>query len=332
MSAASLDAGRRSERLLRWYPKEWRARYGDEFSELLAAQIAEQPRSSRRTIDVAIGGIMARLAALGLSGTTVNPSDQPRRSLVTFGWALAVFLTFAVSIWSQLTIASRWSEPAATATHSAIILMTVAVIMCLAAAVVGAIPVAWTAAMAIARRQVSGLLRPALLFMVGAAVLIVGDLHFRNGWAGGGNHPWAHQSMGPGGPTSFMWASTLAVSSYWAHPAILLSFPLSEIAWMVISPLAIVVAVTGAARTVRQLELSPRLLRYVTYTARLALCGLGLFLFGTLTWLIDGGPGPANLFQAGTVDVIGLTVMCTSLVVAVRSVQRATPSPRLTPS
>ena len=89
------DLHRRAESLLRWYPREWRARYGDEFSELLITQIAEQPRSSTRTVDVAIGGIMARLAALGLSGTTVDPLDQPRRSLVTSGCALAVFLTFA---------------------------------------------------------------------------------------------------------------------------------------------------------------------------------------------------------------------------------------------
>src|SRR5215472_16867885 len=34
------DAGVRASRLLLWYPPAWRARYGDEFAELLAAEFA----------------------------------------------------------------------------------------------------------------------------------------------------------------------------------------------------------------------------------------------------------------------------------------------------
>jgi hypothetical protein len=94
----------------------------------LAAEIAEKPRCLHRSVDVAVGGIMARLADAGLAGTTINPSEQPRRSLVTFGCALAVFLAFAASIWSQLNIARRWSEPATPATHTAIVMMTVALV------------------------------------------------------------------------------------------------------------------------------------------------------------------------------------------------------------
>jgi hypothetical protein len=330
MSNTPGDPRRRAESLLRWYPREWRARYGEEFGELLIAQMADQPRSSTRTADVAIGGIMARLAALGLSGSTVDPLDQPRRSLVASGCALAVFLIFAVSIWSQLIIASRWSRPATTATRTAVVLMTVAVIICLAAAAGGVIPVAWSAAVATARRQVPGLLRPAAFFSLGAAVLVVGGLHFRSGWADGDGHPLAHQSAGPGGAAAFMWASTLAVSAYWAHPAVLLSFPPSEVAWMVLSPLALILAVTEAVQTIRELELSRGLLRFVRYMAGMALCGSGLFLFGTITWLVDGGPGPDNLYQAGTVDVVGLAVMGTAVVVALRSTQRAALTPSLT--
>jgi len=269
---------------------------------------------------------MARLAALGLSGTTVDPLDQPRRSLVTSGCALAVFLTFAGSIWSQLIIASRWSRPSNTPTGTAIVLMTVAVSICLVAAGGGALAIAWSATVATARRQGPGLLRTAGPCLLGTAVLVAGGLHFHSGWAGG-SHPWAHQSAGPGGAAAFVWASTLAVSAYWAHPAVLLSLPPGEIAWMVISPLALILAVTGAARTIRELELSPGLLRAVRYLAGTVLCGSGLFLFGVITWLVDGDPGTATQFQAGTVDVVGVAVMCTTLVVAGWSAQRAALSP-----
>ena len=34
----------------------------------------------------------------------------------------------------------------------------------------------------------------------------------------------------------FGWASTLSVTSYWAHPAALASSPPAELAWMVLSP------------------------------------------------------------------------------------------------
>jgi hypothetical protein len=51
-------------RLLRWYPKGWRSRYGEEFTELLISDISERPGSWARTADVARGGIVARLAGL----------------------------------------------------------------------------------------------------------------------------------------------------------------------------------------------------------------------------------------------------------------------------
>jgi hypothetical protein len=61
-----LNARTRAERLIRWYPKAWRSRYGEEFAELLIDDITERPRSTARTLDVARGGILARLAAAGL--------------------------------------------------------------------------------------------------------------------------------------------------------------------------------------------------------------------------------------------------------------------------
>jgi hypothetical protein len=44
--------------LLRWYPRAWRARYGEEFTELLLADLAERPRSAARTADVIRGGLV----------------------------------------------------------------------------------------------------------------------------------------------------------------------------------------------------------------------------------------------------------------------------------
>lgn len=325
MRGSSPDDRTRAARLVRLYPLEWRARYEDEFIELLAAEMADQPRSPTRALNVAFGAIMARLAALGLSGTTVDPSDQPRRSLATLGSTMAVFLTFALSIWSHLTIARSWATPATVATHTAIIIMTVAVFLCVAAAIAGSIPIAWTAIRAAVRPSARGLRRPVLLFVAGAVVLIVGSIAFHNGWSGFGHHPGSQQAVSPGGTAGFLWASTLTVSAYWAHPTILLNLPPSEVAWMAISPIALLSCIAGGYKTVRQLDLPIRLLRFVTRTGQLAITGLGFFLVGTVIWLVDGGPGPGHLFEAGTVDQIGLVVMIAALVVAIGTIQRTSP-------
>ena len=62
--------------------------------------------------------------------------------------------------------------------------------------------------------------------------MAVGGRHFGNGWPGTGGHPWAHPGPVPGGVAAFCWASTLAVSSFWAHPAALAAFPAAELAGM----------------------------------------------------------------------------------------------------
>ena len=61
MTAGLAAPGARAARLLRWYPRAWRSRYGEEFAELLVADIEERPRSRSRTADVIRGGLVARL-------------------------------------------------------------------------------------------------------------------------------------------------------------------------------------------------------------------------------------------------------------------------------
>jgi len=104
-------AARRADRLLGWYPKGWRSRYGEEFTELLISDIAERPGSWARTADVARGGIVARLASAGLCGCGPDASGQARASLVSLACCVTVFLTFGAALWSQLTIGWQWSEP-----------------------------------------------------------------------------------------------------------------------------------------------------------------------------------------------------------------------------
>jgi len=318
-------AARRAERLVRCYSPTWSQRYGEEFAELLAADMLERPRDWRRVLDVLRCGALSRFTAAGLAGEIADPMAQARAALVSFGVALAAFVPFGLAMWSQLTIGWQWSEPSVPVTGLAVVVMSVAVAVLALIAVLAAAPIVWVFLRRIVGRQQRGLLLPAALFSVGLTLLVLGGRHFGNGWPGTGGHPWAHQGLVPGGVAAFTWATTLGVTSYWAHPAALLAFPPAEVAWMGASPLAMVAVVVGAVQTVRRLDCSARVLRHEARVARLAGAAMAAFLVAAAAWVVDGGPGPRNLFHAGSIDVLGLVVMGSALAVGLRALHRVRP-------
>jgi hypothetical protein len=316
-------AERRAARLLRWYPPAWRARYGDEFTELLIAEFAERPRSWRLAGDVARGGLLARLTGAGLTSHELEPSEQVRTGLATAVCSLAAFLAFGVAMWAQLTVGWEWAQPSATATRVGMVAMSAVALLLAVLMVLATAPLAVAVARGIARGQARRLRGPVLLAVAGAVVLAVGSHHFQNAWPGTGGHSWAQQGLVPGGVAAFSWAATLSVSSYWAHPAALSAFPAAEIAWMVVSPLALIALVAGVAGTMRRLDWSARLLRYEAWLVSAAATAMAVFLAGGCCWVLAEGSRP-GLFHAGAIDVASLAVMVLALSVA----RRATGSAR----
>ena len=310
----------RTARLLRWYPRAWRARYGDEFAELLIADITECPRSRTRAADVMRGGITARIAGAGLGGCSLaDGTDQVSASLVSLACCAAVFLGLGAAIWSQLTIGWQWSLPAARATTVAMVMLSAAMLAFTVLAAAAAVPVMWCVATRISRR----LAAPVLLTAAGAAVMFVGARHFGNGWPGTGGHVWARPGLVPGGVAAFSWAATLSVSAYWAHPAALTAFPVAELAWMAISPVAMGCVAAGTAMTIRRAGLPASVLRYEIRLGVAACATMVVFLSGCCAWLIDGGPGPRNLFHGGAIDIVAAAVMAVAFAVAQQAVRQA---------
>ena len=322
----------RAARLLRWYPRAWRARYGEEFTELLIADIAERPRSAVRTFDVARGGLVARLSGAGLAGlplaSTVgaDPLGQVRASIGTLGAAFAVCLAVGAAMWSQLTIAWQWTSPldAKSPAMRATLVMSAAMLTFLAIAALAALPVMYAVMYAVARnlgRSGRGqrLLGPLLVLGVAVAVLAVGGHHFGNGWPGTGGHG-ENGSLFPvipAGLQAFAWALSLWVSSIWAHPAWLGALPAPELVWMAVSPIALAVATAAAVTLVRRAELPPRLLGYETGLARLACVIMGIFAGGCGYWLsVGGAPGLAH---SGLIDIAGTAVVALALAVALQA-------------
>jgi hypothetical protein len=326
--AARPPGSRHAQRLLRWYPRSWRARYGEEFAELLIAEFAEQPRSWRRGADVVRGGLFARLTGAGLTnaslpGDPLDPAAGRRASLATLACSAAVFLTVGATIWAQLTVGWEWAPPATPGATVAMAVMSAAMLLLAVLAFLAAAPVAMAAALAMVRRQAPELRWPAALMAGGALILVLGGRHFGNAWPGTGGHWWLHQGLVPGGIAAFSWACTLSVTSYWAHPAALAWFPAAELAWMALSPAAMLCVVTGTAQLVRRVELSPGVLRHEARAGRAAIGVMTAFLGGALCWVTEGGSGPRGLFQAGAIDVAGLAVMIIALATGWQALQRA---------
>ena len=328
----------RAARLLRWYPKAWRSRYGEEFTELLISDIAERPRARSRTADVIRGGIVARLSDAGLCGCAPGTASQVRASLASLACCTAVFLGFGGAMWSQLTIGWQWSAPD-TAAAVATFLMSAAMLVFAVLALLAVLPVAWTvvarrlvvARPVVAQTEVArpacgrrrGLLGPSVLFLAGLVIMVAGARHFGNGWPGTGGDSWARHGLVPAGVAAFSWASTLSVSSFWAHPATLAEFPAAELAWMAVSPLALACVVTGVATAVRRVELGPAVLRAETRLAVAACVAMAVFLAGACAWIADRTPRPGTLFHAGAIDVAGLVVMTLALAVGQQAARQA---------
>jgi hypothetical protein len=324
LPAAPDPAPQRAARLLRWYPKAWRSRYGEEFTELLIADISERPRSGARTADVIRGALVARLADAGLCGCAPEGHARVRASLASLTCCAAVFLGVGGALWSQLTIGWQWSAPDSAATSAAVVVMSAAMGVFAVLALLAVLAVAWSVAARLARRGPRGLLGPSVLLATGLAVVVVGGRHFGNGWPGtGGYHPWARPVLVPGGVAAFSWASTLSVSSFWAHPAALAALPAAELAWMAVSPLAVACLVAGAAATVRRTQLSPRVLRFAIRLGYAACITMAVFLGGCCAWITGRAPEAGSLFRPGAIDVAGALVMAAALAVARQAARQA---------
>jgi hypothetical protein len=304
----------RVSRLLLWYPRAWRIRYGEEFAELLAAELAEHGPSWRRDANVAALGLRARLAGAGLTGHPLDPAAAARAGLATVATSVAAAVLAGGAMWAQLATGLQWSVPRSGGVRLAMALMSGGLLLLAALTVLAAAPVARAVIVAAVRGHGRSSLWPAVLIGLGITALVIGGHHFENGWPGTGGHLLATQGGVPGGVAAFGWAATMWITSYWAHPAALGAFPTIQIAWMVLCPVAIGCVVTGAAQLLRRVQLSPRALRYESWLANIAGAGLAAFVGGAVVWVLSAGAtGPGAPFRMGAIDLAAVAILAIAL-------------------
>ena len=310
-------------RLLLWYPRSWRARYGEEFAELLAAERAERGPSLRRSVNVAATGMRARLAGAGLAGHPLDCPAAGQAGLAVIASCVAAAVIAGSAMWAQLAIGLQWSVPHDHGITHAMDFMSAALLVLAVLTVLAAAPVAWTAVAAAVHGGGRQFRWPAAFMTAGLVVLVIGGRHFQNGWPGTGGHLLAHHGLVPAGVAAFAWASTMWITSYWVHPAALAAFPAAQLGWMLLSPAATGFAITGAVQLLRRVRLSPRAFGYQTWVANLAWTGLAVFLGGALCWLVSGRAGSAGLFRAGAIDRAAFAVLVAAVLVGAVAVRQA---------
>jgi hypothetical protein len=314
-----VDRRRRAVRMTLLYPRSWRDRYGDEFVELMVADMAERPRSARRSVDLVRCAVRARAEAVGMVGGA-DGGERSRSAVATLSLAAVVFMPAGVAVWSQLAIGWRWSAPGA-ATRAGMLLMTGALAGFAVWAALALAPLAGAIVWRLARSpRDRSLSLPAGVATLAVGVLIAGSLHFGRGWPGTGGHVWHGREPIPAPVGRFCWAATLWVTSYWAHPAALALFPPGQLVWMVLGPVAAVVAVAGFWRAVAALAPGERLLAYEARLGVIAAIAMTVFAGGAASWIVSGTAGPAHLFAVGAIDVVAVLLMVITATVAARAV------------
>src|ERR1700679_4067555 len=280
------DPQRRARRLLRLYPRAWRDRFGDEFAQLLIADISERPRAPSRTLDVLWSGSLARLAETGLTSDVLDPARQLRAGVAAIGCALCLFLCFGVGIWSQLTIDWQGSAPPTGSTRTGMLMMSAVLAGFVLLLALAAVPLAWTVTRTAIRGRDAKLLIRVVVVSLALAVLIAGSVHIGHRWPGTGGHSWSGRDVVPGPVARFCWAATLWVTSYWAHPTALRSFPSSEVAWMIVCPLALFTALVASGSALRRSRPSERVLRYELVLGAPLVGAMAIFLAGAGSWVV----------------------------------------------
>ena len=322
--AGERRAARRADRLMRAYPRIWRARYGDEMAALLIDDILERPRSWRRSSNVIASALLSRMRPGGALAHTLAADERARVGLATAVCAAGCFVVFSAAVWAQITVGWQWSAPDTAATFAGMVLISAGMYLVLACAAAAAVPLAWRLLRTVRDsgwRAAKHLIWPTFLLVAGAATLFIGGRHFGNGWPGTYGHPWPGQGIVPGGLAAFTWASTLSITAYWAHPSALVGFPKMELAWMAISPVALVAVVTGAGQLLRRIALTSRVAACLGLLLKVAAGAMVTSICGAWVWIIDGGAGPRGLFHSGVVDFIALAAMSLALLIAVSSLR-----------
>jgi hypothetical protein len=216
-------SGRDPRKLLRWYPPDWRRRYGEELLALLEDETADQPLTVGRSAAVAVAGLRQRWSA-ALGGWDGSPAAQARAGslLVLCGWTVLVLGGIAFQRVSEhfASAVSPSAREGAQAAFDAVVVLAVVGSVLVATAAVVALPT-WVASLR--HDGVGPLARPVITALVLTTVgLAAGEVLVQWGHRlsdvqrNGGNTAYSVTAL-------FLAALTAAVLGQWTRVAVIVA-------------------------------------------------------------------------------------------------------------
>jgi hypothetical protein len=301
----------RFERLIRWYPPTWRARYGAEFVALLEDTHGMSAVTWRERLAIAKSGSAERARSTGLLGDSASPNERIRAGslLILCAWA---FFMLAGGIFAKFT--EQWSAVTPTADrwipsdgYSAVQWAGIVGVVLILAAVLVVLP----ALVRLVRDEGWAVIRPPILR---AALVVAATTAFTGGLVIWAHHLGAHDRNGG------------------LRPYHLIVLPI----WVLAVAAALGFSTAAAVAVVRRLDLSQRTLRVLGGMAIVLTLIMVLIMAGTLVWwgsMAAYAPGflgngalstsnvvPPPMIIAGVLMLLGVAMAATGAVRVTRSI------------
>jgi hypothetical protein len=284
-----MTPSRRATRLLRYYPKSWRDRYGDEFVDFMEQSIVDQPHNTRRTSNIILKSFKARLGELGLLGSTMESATAPKAALSTSTVLAAVFTVFALFYWSCAMVA--WNSNPHVATTLAVSIgtaaITVSTMLLSLTLLLLSVVLIWHALRSALSKHDKRVVWP-LVLILGSTTVIVNSMHqyLRFTIARGGIE-WTHVGVAlkqVAGATQWVTQRTIWGPS-WTGWHIFTAQGLLNVG----TPVAVLVLALSMAKLIRLSEVSAFATRAGRWATTSLALGMLFFLVSFAGWELAGG-------------------------------------------
>lgn len=323
-------AMRRARRLLRWYPKSWRDRYGEEFADHLEQEFADRPIDLPRAYNIAYKGVVARVGDIGLAYSTLNAERRNRASVGTTVVPMIFVAVLALNFWSRAM--GLWSgrryHPIPVSLTTGILTIAEGLILILLAAIIGLIVIG--AIRDLRHHRARPLVGP-LVLAAGSGAFLLYCLR----WVPQELYRYAHGVNGrpgiglsqPGRALAALGQTAWDTTQSWVAPWNMssqnsTSFKVETFLF----PVALLFFGLAIALLVRRIQLNQGMVRLIVGAVTLLGTLTGVFLVTYVMWLIFGGPSGNELFwpegsRAGDIYLV-LLLLITVMIGRTRWVAR----------
>ena len=299
--SSDVDYKRRATRLLRWYPATWHERYGDEFADHLEQEFADRPVDIKRTLNVALNGLVARVGDWGLTNSDLKFEGESRAAIGTSFTLIVIASVFTLNFWSLAV--GRWSSrryhPLPDTITTGILTVTAGLLILVLIAII--LAAAISATRQVISKRSRRLVGPSLLatgagaFIVYAARWLPMELvQYTHSPQGRPGIQWSHPGRAVAALAQSTWDLTQTWVSLWTQK--FHGVPTSQIFVNDMLPIAFLILGIAIAVLLRRVEFP--LLSERAGSVVVALLGalLGAFMLALLVWFQVGGPSGSSIF------------------------------------